>query len=61
MMVTSDPEFHAYCKENFIMDDSIDNRPDDNDDGYFSKDNISVNEMEEVSDEWFNSHLMDQH
>ena len=59
MLVTSDPEFETYCKENYILEDAINEVTEDDDVGYFSEDDLSLDEMNEVSDEWFESHLMD--
>jgi hypothetical protein len=57
MLVTKEPEFDAYCKETYVFDDAIGNKVAD--EGYFSEDDLPVDEMDEVSDEWFHSHLMD--
>ena len=59
MLVTSDPEFETYCKENYILEDGINEVTEDDDAGYFSEDDLPVDEMDEVPDEWFHSHLMD--
>ena len=47
------------CKENYHLEDDINEVTDDEIDGYFSEDDLPLDEMNEVSDEWFESHLMD--
>ncbi len=62
MLVTNEPKFDTYCKENYILEDEVNEVTDDDDlddSGYFSEDDLPVEEMDEVSDEWFMSHLMD--
>jgi hypothetical protein len=63
MLVTSEPEFEAYCKDNYILEDDTMNivsyADEEVDSGYFSDDDLPVEEMNEVSDDWFMSHLMD--
>jgi hypothetical protein len=62
MLVTNEPEFDTYCKENYILQDEFNKVTDDDDlddSGYFSEDNLPVEEIDEVSDECFMSHLMD--
>lgn len=63
MLLTSEPEFEAYCKDNYILEDdkniTVSHADEDMDSGYFSDDELPVEEMNEVSDEWFLSHLMD--
>jgi hypothetical protein len=59
MLVTIEPEFDVYCKENYQLEDDINKVTDDDNDGYFSGDDLPLDEMNEVSDEWFEDHLMD--
>ncbi len=62
MLVTSEPEFEAYCKENYILADDmniVSDADEDTDGGYFSNIDLPVEQMNEVSDDWFMSHLMD--
>ena len=71
MNVTNDPEFEEFCRENyFIVDGNEDDTnnegglneedaPDNDDDGYFSDDELPQDETDEVTDEGFLSHLMD--
>lgn len=61
MLVTHEPQFNTYWKENYITEDDI-NKVKDNDDSdsaYFSEDDLPVSQMDGVSDEYFDSHLMD--
>jgi hypothetical protein len=60
MLVTIEPEFDVYCKENYQLEDDINKVRDDDNDGYFSgDDDLPHDEMNEVSDECFEDHLMD--
>jgi hypothetical protein len=63
MMVTIEPEFEKYCQETYILDndeeDDIHKVQDEEDCGYFYDDDVPIQEMSEVSDEWFLTHLMD--
>ncbi len=59
MLVTSEPKFGIYCKENYILEEDINKVTEDDNNGYFSEDDLSLDEINEVSDEWFESHLMD--
>jgi len=67
MLVSNEPDFDAYCRENYIIDDDDvdnDNEVTDDDggednDGYFSEDEIPLDKMEEVDDDYFYEHLMD--
>ena len=61
MLVTHEPEFNTYCKEHYITEDDINEVTDhdDSDFGYFSEDDLPLSEMDEVSDEYFDSHLLD--
>jgi hypothetical protein len=54
MMVTNDPEFEEYCRENYVIDDGNKddtnnegglNEEDDNDDGYFSDDELPLTRL----------------
>ena len=58
MMVTNEPEFDNYCKDTYVIDDDA-GISEVADEGYFSEDDLPVDEMDEVPDEWFHSHLMD--
>jgi hypothetical protein len=57
MLVKNKPEFDAYCKVTYVIDDAVGSEVAD--EGYFSDDDLPVDEMDEVPDEWFHSHLMD--
>ena len=57
MLVTNEPEFDAYCKDTYVIDDAVGSEVAN--EGYFSEDDLPVDEIDEVPDEWFNSHLMD--
>jgi hypothetical protein len=57
MLVMKEPEFDAYCKVTYVIDDAVGSNVAD--EGYFSEDDLPVDEMDEVPDEWLNSHLMD--
>ncbi len=59
MLVTVEPEFDVYCKENYQLEDDINKVTDDDNNGYFSEDDLPLDEMNEVADEWFEDHLMD--
>jgi hypothetical protein len=68
MKVTNDPEFEEFCRENYVIvdgnKDGTNNEGEmkeenDNDDGYFSDDELPPDETGEVTDEWLLSHLMD--
>ena len=61
MRVTNDIDFGIYVKEHYILDDEADSasKNEDVDSGYFSEDDLPLDEMDEVSDEWFDEHLMD--
>ena len=50
-----EPEFDAYCKETYVIE-GVGNEVAD--EGYFSKDDLPVEEINEVPDEWFHCHLM---
>jgi hypothetical protein len=58
MLVTNEPEFDEYCKDTYVIDDDAGISEVANE-GYFSEDDLPVDEMDEVPDEWFHSHLMD--
>jgi len=58
MLVTNDAEFN----ENVVMDYNIDDNASDvadEDEGYFSDDEVPANETDEVTDEYFFAHLHD--
>jgi hypothetical protein len=61
MMVTTEPEFDVYIRENYVLEDDSNEveLEDDDNNGYFSEDDLPLDEMNEVTDEWFESHLMD--
>jgi hypothetical protein len=59
MLVTIEPEFDIYCKENYHLEDDINEVTDDDNNGYFSEDDLPLDEMNEVSDERFEDHLKD--
>ncbi len=70
MLVSNEPDFDSYCKENYIIDDDdvynatevIDEdgiNEDEDDDGYFSEDEVPQDKMDKVDDAYFNEHLMD--
>ncbi len=61
MLVTIEPEFDVYIQENYELEDDINevDFEDYDNDGYFSGDDLPIDEMNEVTDEWFESHLMD--
>ena len=61
MRITNDIDFSIYVKEHYILDDEADSasKNEDIDSGYFSKDDLLLDEMDEVSDKWFDEHLMD--
>jgi len=64
MKVTNDPQFEEFCRENYFIVDSNEelneeDAPDNDDDGYFSDDELPQDETDEVTDEWLLSHLMD--
>jgi hypothetical protein len=68
MLVANEPDFDSYCRENYIIDDDDvyngnevtdkDGDHEDND-GYFSEDELPLDEMDEVDDDYFYEHLMD--
>ena len=53
MLVTIEPEFDVYCKENYQLEDDINEVRDDDNDGYFSGDDLPLDKLNEVSVEWF--------
>ena len=59
--MTHEPQFNTYCKENYITEDDINevNDNDASDSGYFSESDLPASQMDEVSDEYFDCHLMD--
>jgi hypothetical protein len=61
MLVTIEPEFDIYIQENYDLEDDINevDFEDYDDTGYFSGDDLPIDEMNEVTDEWFESRLMD--
>ena len=56
--ITNDLDFKTYVHEYFDMD-SDGNDTDEDDSSYFSDDDIPSDETEEVDDDYFNMHLMD--
>ncbi len=63
MKVTNDPDFDVYVNENYIIEDVDVGEEDDIDDidesGYFSEEELSEEENEEVTDAHFDLHLYD--
>ena len=60
MKVTNDPDFSVYVQEHYIIDEEDDeSQKEDVDSGYFSDKKLPLDEMDEVLDEWFDDHLMD--
>jgi len=61
MKVTSDPEFSEFCQTNYILDDAeeAEDDPANDDSGYFSDDDLPADEADEVDDDEFYAHLMD--
>jgi transposase InsO family protein len=63
MKVTNDPDFEVYVNENYIIEDVDVGEEDDIDEidesGYFSEEELSQEENEEVTDEYFHLHLYD--
>jgi hypothetical protein len=55
MLVTIEPEFDIYIQENYDLEDDINevDFEDYDDTGYFSGDDLPIDEMNEVTDEWF--------
>ncbi len=63
MLVSGEPEFEKYCNKTYILgddeEDDIHKVSHDDDCGYFSDNDLPIQDMTEVSNEWFVSHLMD--
>ncbi len=61
MKITNDSEFKVYCSEHYCVDsdDDLQHHADEDNSGYFSDEELPPDEMDEVSNDWFNAHLMD--
>jgi hypothetical protein len=59
MKVTNNPDFSVYVQEHYIIDKEDDeSQKEDVDSGYFSDEELPLDEMDKVSDEWFDDHLI---
>ena len=62
LLVTKDDRFHSNIVADYdlrVNDNTEESQDDDPDSGYFSDDDIPTSEDEEVSDDFFYAHLMD--
>jgi hypothetical protein len=60
LKVTDDPEFQEYAEDNYYLADEEDNNNDkDNANGYFSDGSLPRKQMDEVDDDFFFGHILE--
>jgi hypothetical protein len=60
LKVTDDPEFQEYAEDNYFLADEEDNNDADDDaDGYFSDGTLPHEQMDEVDDDFFFGHILE--
>jgi hypothetical protein len=62
LKVTADPEFQEYAEDNYFLADEEDNNDVDDDgdaDGYFSDGSLPREQMDEVDDDFFFGHILE--
>jgi hypothetical protein len=60
LKVTDNPKFQEYAEDNYFLADEVDNNDVDNDaDGYFSDGSLPRKQMDEVDDDFFFGHILE--